>query len=1336
MRSAHTTLFLLVFCLPAASSSAQRIEDFMRLGREDGLTGDEVRSIAQDRNGLVWIGTTRGLNRFDGERFEHYFPDPGDSTSIPHLRVDALLSTRSGRLLIGSQDGLARYDEATNSFRTYPVPRVLPDARVVAHSMHESSDGTVWIGTWENGLLRLDPGSDVPVSVTVTGGIPLTGPRPGTTTVRAVAEDASGCLWIASLRGVACLDPETGRRDLPAWPDATIRTLQQVISFAIHSDERGYLWVASTEGLHRVERTTGRLKTFFADFPDDFRRVRSLATDETGGLWAATGGGLARFGPDRDRFVAYVHDPIRPGSLPDGGISSLFRDASGILWVGTDRQGIALADLEARPLHSVRSVPGDPTSLPPGNVNGIVTTGDGTVWVGTDSGFGTWDPASERFTRRPINGAFRGTTALYIDRRDRLWVASAPVGPCLFDRRSGSCTPWPGWPAGTGAVYAMAETPDGHLWAATYEGLFRYSEGEGRLELFRSDPDDPATLSNSFVLALLPDPSGQLWIGTESGLDRYLYAGGRMERVLRADGRPGSLADGAVGHLSLDGSGRIWIAGHGVRRLDPKSGRVEDLDPLLPEQRTGMPKSLILDHAGRAWIDYDGTVVALSVQDSVVKRFDGLPGRRSLSNPLAAQHRAADGRLYLGFDDGFYVFHPDSVGASPYPVRAVVTGVSRNGVRTAGVLQEGADLSFGPDDRIVAFEFGSTHFGDPFAHRYRFLLEGFDPDWRWSDTGIGTYTALAPGSYRLRVNAVEPGGQIATTETTLHVRVRPAWWATLWFRVLAAIAGIGVVAFVVTLRLRSIVERNRELDRLVAERTDRIAEQSEQLARQAADLLEADAAKSRFFSNVSHELRTPLTLITGYLDDMLESGQPADRSRLQRVHELAERMGLLVGQLLDLARSDAGRLQFAPKRGELTAFVRRVVEHFAVSARSAGIELVLEHDDRELWLDFDPDKIDQVLANLLGNALKFTPTGGSVWLTVSATEDDVLVRVADTGPGIPGESTERIFDRFYQVEDTLTRSKGGLGIGLSLSRDFARLHGGSLTVDSEPGSGSVFTLALPMPTGVPAGEDPPPPTVFFRPDESIAEAPGELRPMVLVVEDEPELRQFLVDLLRGEFRVVAAADGKEAWERLQSLRPDAILSDVMMPGLSGLDLLRAVRQHDELFTVPVVLLTARASLADQLEGLEAEADDFVPKPFNGRLLKRRLLNLVALRHRLRLDPPAHHTTNRPSEDTEFLERVERAVSERIDDPTLQVADVADAVFMSERTFQRRIKDLTGLSAGAHLRLLRLERARALLDARQARSVTAAAQAIGFVNVSHFARAFEQTFGVSPRSFVE
>jgi signal transduction histidine kinase/ligand-binding sensor domain-containing protein/DNA-binding response OmpR family regulator len=1353
-------------------------------GVTDGLPSAGITKVLQSRDGYLWLATFDGLLRFDGHRFEVF-----DSDRVPALgsnRVVEMVEGRDGVLWTRTEQGqVARYSKGVFTSCSRPqqgrVSCGSPQPGAPYYTrIDQDAAGTVWLG---------GPASVFRVSAAGAKDaqeIPGRGLEGG---VQAILLDHAGRLWVGT--GLGVWMRRAGRFERVEMPAGAF----ELIYPSIAEDSAGDVWVATSRGAGRVRDGVLTLETQGWGFLD---------RDSPGGIWIAAEGRLSRWrgGPRGGRIETVVdgqpgNHRLLPGSNvridPRGQVwtawtGSLYRDGvpvlrlpnpldvvtsvtldrEGTVWATTSRSGELHALHPARLAAFTEGLPDPPVVYP------LYEDRDGTILAGGRKFLASLAPGARRFRLREIPGErVLEATAMLRDRAGVLWVGTTPG---LFHLDEG---PGVGGfvPTENGAlqrltIRALHEDARGALWAGTEGGLFRrepVSPG-GRTGRWTR------TLPRQWVRVIRETPDGALWLGTNGG-GLIRFAEGRFTAVTQAEG----LSSDIVRALWLAPDGRLWIGteNRGLSRLDPGSvGRAGGPRIARIGQGQGLYSNgihqIVADGLGNLWMSSNQGIFRArladlnAVADGRKERLetfayterDGMAAREANGSVQDAGLRDRAGRLWFPTQAGVVRVDPREVLRRREPPPVHVEGLRVGEVETP---LAGGDVRLSPSQRSFTFELAAPSFLAPERQEFRYRLVPYDHD--WIDAGTrreASYTKVPPGKYRFEALASGPDGEWSPRPAVVEVEVVPRFFETRWFLLVAFLASAALAAglVVVLVRLREARQRTRQgqLERLVEERTATIGEQAEKLR-------ELDQLKSQFFANVSHELRTPLTLTLGPLRDALEGrfGPLRDdlAGQLGVAERNAQRLLGLVDQLLDTARLDAGRLRLRARQGDLAAFIRQRVEAFLPLAQRREIELSLASAEPvEVW--FDEVQLEKVFDNLISNALKFTSRGGRVQVAVAAPPWSpwVTVSVRDNGPGIPADQLGQVFERFYQVEATSRRRWPGAGIGLALARQLVELHRGSISAESPEGEGACFTVALRrgtdhFPPGLveegPASRERPSSTFLATalldergtptPDADEEPSPEEAdRTTVLVVEDNAEIRAYIRRHLEPDYRVVEAADGIQGLAQARRLVPDLVVSDVMMPGLDGNALFRSLREDPELEFVPVVLLTAKASAENRLQGLREGVDDYLVKPFDPRELKARVDNLIASRKRLlaRFEgaPPRPLRATEvqvTSADESFLARVQATVEERLGDSELTVESLAEALACDRSYLLRRLRALTGETPSGLIRSLRLQRAEQLLKAG-AGTVSEIAYSVGFKSVAHFSNAFHETYGERPSTF--
>lgn len=1350
---------------------------------DDGLPTHTVLALAHDRHGFLWLATNDGLVRFDGIEVEVF--NRNTTEALPVNRFDQIVAGADGRVTFAAaKRHFVQYHERT--FRRFPstpranrvalvegdtiwvggddgLYRVTPDAATpyrpdvipsAVTSLYRDGDGSLWVGTHANGLLRLAP----------DGSLQTYGPTEGLPSpdVLALAGGPGGGLWLMT---PTALVQRTGNTftvratwATPAYDSgallptlhvgaqgkAWMRSPAWLPTLLRHNDHRLRVWSPETHTLTRWQPTTGSaeyVRTVYADaedatwvveqhevastlyrdgerFADVPALVRELHRGPEGNLWLASTNGLYQLRPRPVAALAPRLDDRRPT----------------FYGMAEAADGALLAPV----VNQQRLLRITPTAITSESLRGIFyraifLTSDGTRWLGGDFcryEAGTCPPV----TAGPSGTRLRGVLAALEDEAGRFWVGAQDT---LWQGRADQpAASWVAHPLPVeDRIQRIYETPGGDLLLATRtSGIAQF--------LSPAPPDAPARfqyldeshgLASNHVRDLYQDEDRILWIATgDNGLcrlDRKAHAA-LPDGDLRCLGVADGLPTPSLHRILPDDHGRLWFNSN---------------QGLFWIARTDLD----------AWATGEHRMVSSVVYTEA----DGMPIREGNGGVQNAGLRAQDGTLYFPTMTGLAVIDPARLPSPDAPtpyIRSVRIGSDHQAPTPA--------LTLPPDQRNLALTFTAPAFTKPESVLFEYRLLGFDDAWQMADSRTATYTNLPPGRYRFEVRA-GIGGQWSAATSQPFVR-EAHFWETRLFWVTMGLLGLGLFVYAYwqkqqqAVRLQqAVVARTAELqatNTALRASTDRIAKQAE-------DLQRAATLKTRFLTNISHEFRTPLTLTFGPIDDLLHgqfSSLDEARPHFNRARRNGSRLLRLINQLLDLSQLGAGATRLTPRRDDLAAFLHGVIAPFLSLAERRRIRLDLDLPDAPLPFVFDADAVDKITVNLLSNAFKFTDQGGTITLRLTAGPDAdfAVLEVADTGTGIPAEHQPRLFERFYQVDDGPTRPHEGSGVGLALVKELATLHGGSVEVESVPGEGSRFVVRLAQleadTEAAPAVEEIPqvnvPPVQLAPNDLAASAAEDTAQPVILVAEDNPDMRSYLVAHLTPHYQILEAVDGQEGLTQAQAEVPDLVLTDVMMPRLDGLGLCAALKQDRRTSHIPILMLSAKADVASRITGYETGADAYLPKPFDARELRARVQALLTERTRLwqshratqpqPADAPPLPTDEAPAApalppaEQAFLDELDAHLTTEFSRPDLTLSDIAEALHLSDRQLRRKVTALTGASPSDRLRHLRLAHARDLLRAGT-HTVKQVAFAVGYKNESAFSRAFSQHFGTAPSSLL-
>jgi len=1173
-------LALSLFVMPIVASAAAppASPQFVPIGVADGLPSSLAYKAVQDHDGFLWFGTQDGLARYDGVGFRVFRHDPADPASLATNDISALLVDRDGRLWCGGESsGLNRLESDGKTFKHWMhTPN---DLRTLGSNdlfaIAQDRSGAIWIGTYLGGLNRLEPdGSFLHVDHDAEDPASLR-----SSSVYALHADALDRLWIGSEEGLDVRDAQGRIVHVELPPMAQRPGPPVVMGFLPERD--GSTLVGTRKGLFRVDselRYAGELGNAAPPL-----MVSSLARDADGGLWLGLLNGLARLGPRG--LTRYNTDEAAPGTFPGTRTMDILGDSEGGMWFSVYDGGIAHLPPHWSNFAAFRHVPGDASSLSRARVRALAIDGTRAVWAaGGSDGLDRIDRASgaiERWAER-LRVAGKRINSLAMDGDRRLWVGasgtlrryaldSAVVDEIPVDVARADALP-------QGQIENLVRARDGSLWVNARGGGIARVGGEPPRVLQRYTVADHA-IGDTDVGAIALDAAGVPWIATASGVERL--AEGRFEAVAGGPREP-------IHALAFAPDGSLWLHRLGVLERYGVDGGV-----MLVQQRFDAAKGWPSLQVHALAIAGDGSVWATSPRglwhvdptSNAIRRFDardGLPSQEFMPGALA---QAGDGTLFAGTLGGMVAFDPAALrfDAPPPALRITTVDIQRGGERV--LLDATQPIEWHRGDVNLHVQARALSYANPSSNHYRFRLDGFDRDWVDAENGERTWSQLPAGEYRLRVAATNAAGANAELTQPLDLYVARAPWLTPLAYVLYAFAAV----LVALLALRSYRQRVRRRHALA------LGEERRRAAEQVAE------AKSSFLATMGHEIRTPMTGVLGMSELLLGTTlDERQKGYANAIHQSGQMLLRLVNDSLDIARIDAGKFVLDDQPLDPAALAREVVEFDQPLAQRKGIVLSLQVADNvpeQIW--GDALRIRQILLNLLGNALKFTEHG-SVELSLLRFGDRLRLRVADTGPGMSDAVRTRLFNRFEQAEG-VTRRHGGSGLGLAICRELSALMGGTISVTSVPGEGSVFNVDLPIYEV---------PTVHTRAPALQASA-GALAAMdVLLVEDDATIAEVIVGLLaRLGHRTTHVVNGLAALAELKAGRHEIALVDLDLPGIDGLQLARLLRAGGHL--LPLVAVTARSVGDEEAQIRAAGMDVLLRKPLTSEMLGHAIAAAIA-----------------------------------------------------------------------------------------------------------------------------
>ena len=1295
-------LVLLLFLCPSWLW-AQRC---LMLSVGDGLSSSNVNALYQDSRGDIWIATENGLNRYDGLYIHTYKHDPADPHSLSHNIIRSFAEDGQGRLFVGGEFGVQYYDPATDTFSTQLIDESGEPYTGIVNHMLDIGDGNIWLSG--NELQQLGYGPDGKPSLSL---LRLSIPTRMTGTLR---HDDDGTLWVAR-HG----DGIYRRGTDGSWTHYTPECFEDLF-VTLSNPVEGVIYAADHSGnICHYDKETDR----FIQDDADLKGISILQILNAGDgrvLFCTDGYGVRVLDTATGEWSLFQADtiPCDPATL---NVHSILQDRSGNIWLAAYQRGVIMVPSRNVAFHYIgnRSFVADVIGSMP--VSSLLAEPDGRLWVGTSG--------------------------------DGIYLLDEHLAQLKHFRVEDGCP---------NIVFDLTKDRDGRLWFGSFSrGLWRLDPE--RDQLVHVDDPNKDVRTVELTRSIEQDNNGSLWLGTMGyGLFRYNPAQGSPERIETQN----EFINPRISDLLIRGDNLYVATSKGIFHLDISSSQLSVLHHVLPEVQIyclasdgkslyagtidglaiidpvtfetkmltvadGLPDNAVysieVEQDGPLWISTSSRLVRFNPQSGSIRHSDDDLLVEEFLRKVSAV--GADGRLYFGGTEGITYFNPKEIYVPSSLPQAKIVSFTVLG----HPVPPGDDGYYELDhtEHACTISFTTADFVGISSLRFAYSVDG--KKWTVLERGQTSISLgnLKPGRFQFSVRT--NFGEVDTEPASILVRVHPSRWGSTPAICLYCLLGLLLLGLLVWLFRRAFLGK-KEIERYAREKS-------------------LKEEKLHFFLSLSHEIRSPMTLVKAPLQKLIETDPDPDRQRAYAIiGRNADNVLQILDQTLDLSKIDEGaiKLSFAPVG--LVEYVSSVCELFRPQAEHNGQRLLFRYAcsrDLEVWLD--PSYFNKVVANLLSNALKYTPSGGSVQVTVSASADTASVEVRDSGSGIDKDSLQHIFELFYQSPEAVT----GTGIGLYFAKTITALHHGTIRADNLPdGGGAVFTVTLPLGnvhltdmeiTEKGASADRPVALTVPQltvPDDADKDKTARHKHSVLIVDDNSEIRHWLSTEFSSSYRILEAENGKEAYSMALSEHPDLVVSDVIMPVMDGFDLCEKIRKNPNISSLPIILLTARTLDRDKIEGMEAGADAYITKPFSIEVLKTTMDNLIKGRERLkvtlagpRVDESAIREPEIKTPDDRLLERIVRVVNEHLGEAELTVEQVAAEVGVSRVHLHRKLRELTGETSRDFIRNLRLRKAAEML-AEKKYAISELADAVGFRSTSSFTTAFKTLFGVSPSEYTQ
>ena len=1322
------------------------------------LSNGVIKSLWEEKSGRIWIGTDKGLNLYNpkDESIVYFLSEADNPGSLSNNTISSTIEDKNGILWVGTFYGLnklVKWESGSPSFQRFYNDNT--DSTSISNNrifcLFSDSKDNLWIGTEGGGLCFLS------------------------------AENKNS----GSYKFRRILSTRTNNSELG-----------EAIIYAINEDNNGNIWVGSDNGFSiiNISGTEFSFKHYLPqrDVEDWFteENVYSIVQDENEQIWIATfGGGLFLFDPEKETFKQYKHEINNQQSLSRDYIYSLYSGKNGLLWIATRETGIDRVNLRMQIFSHLRHIPNNSNSLSNNVIKSISEGPNGNFWFGTfGGGLNMYNPKTGEFNafyHNPNNTSSLCSDIVEstcFDHLGRLWIGTTK-GLNMYNPTTNRFQSFVNNHSDHNSIsdaniwYVYPAKDKSGIWIATYDGLDKYDWNENRFYHFKNDSQDESSLSFNFIRAILEDNDNNLWICTwGGGLDQLVLKGtvdlnnARFIHHKHTDDNENSISNDLVNTIFEDSKENLWIGTQGGLNLYNKESGTFQSYFKTNGLSDNVIKGILEDENGKIWVSTQNGLSCFNPNENSFRNYyekDGLQG--NIFN-LSSCIRNSRNELMFGGNSGVSIFNPKEITEQDEFPRVYFTGIKINnqkvqpGDEVNGRTLYDKSLNLDPEielkhnENVVNFEFTAIENIYPEKIEFAYKLEGADKEWNYLpfNNRMVTYTGLKRGKYKFRIKASNINGEWGSNEKALEFKIKPPF-ATTYLAIAIYILILLIIIYFIREQAKTRLNIKRELKKEREAHKRRI---------------ELDQFKLQFFTNISHEFRTPLTLISGPLQKLITGKEKIPENQRENYLNVMNRsvsvLSKLIDQLLDFRKAEKNKMKLRISYSDIGKQLRNLSANFQDFADQKNLDFSLElyHDSIHYW--YDQDNVEKIYYNLLSNAFKFTPVGGKIKISLKnkgevdlppnvqnrLKEDFFCLIVEDSGIGISEKNKQYIFERFSQI-DSGKINLSGTGIGLSFTKFMVELHRGFIHLESTKGIGSQFYIWLPAVEKFFNEEE------FFNekvdtetilnsansfplpllPDEQYSgeyNSTSSKERTLLIVEDYTDLRKFLIEIFRNKYNVLEASNGREGIEKVHKHGPDLIITDVMMPEVDGLELTKSIKKNLSTNHIPIIMLTARNTMDNEIKGLETGADYYISKPFNVDQLQLVVKNIIDNRKKLHnkyagLQMPEPKEIEVVSVDEKFMTKVADTIEKNISEPEFSVEKLALETSLSTVHLYRKLKALTGMTPNEFIRSFRMKRAIQLLEQKKL-MISEVAYAVGFNDPKYFRKCFKKAFGVSPSEY--
>lgn len=1313
------SLLIILTCLSAHCANAYYFRSYQI---EDGLSHNSVWAVMQDKEGFMWFGTNDGLNRFDGKSFKVFKKNENDSLSIGNNFIHCLKEDSQGRFLVGTKNGLYQYNKTTETFSTISLK---PSGEVSINDIYESPNGEIWVACHGQGIYLLN--KDLSVKKHYESNDTTRLPN---NFIWTIIQDYVGNIWLGTVGdGLVLFDTQQER--FIKMSDEQDFDIQDPIINTLFCDADYNLWIGTaTSGLYRYNYRTGKTYNYMNKEAFNIKSIIEFSENE---LIMGCDKGLVIFNRDTETFRMLNNEF---DNMTDNSIFALTKDKEGAFWIGTYFGGVNYFSPTINTFAYYYNTSN--TSAKKSIISSFAEDDNGKLWVGSyNNGLALFNPAKGQFEPTDVQVGYHDVQDLYYD-NGYLYISLYGQGICVLNTNTLQIkrlnqSEYLNKHI-SNFVTTIFKSQDGMFLFASEEGVSLYDPIQQQAKKIEK-------LNGYAIKDIIEDYNGAKWFAAHThGLFR-LNADETWSSYSYIPGEPSSLPSNHINCIFQDSKFRIWAGTEdaGLLLFDAQ----ENCFKQLFNENNGLPSNIIYaiqnDTEGNLWITTGRGLCKITHDLQNIESIGYIDDVQRIRYNPKASIRLSDNQLFFGGTNGFIAFYPQAIKHNEQKPNLVITRFHvPNTIHSTKNNTNEQYFETGKENKIILerknstfnIEFVALSYLAPNENQYAYMLEGFDTDWTYTTNNKAYYMNIPPGEYVFKVKGSN-NDNVWSDLHQINIKVKPPFLLSIGMIFLYVLLLIGIIALILHRYQKRIAQENREqIYRYTVEKEKEIYQ-----------------AKINFFTNIAHEIRTPLSLITAPLENILNSGDgnAKTKNNLDIIKVNTNRLLDLINQLLDFRKMEENMFCFRFQYQDVIGIVKKVYKQYYPNAQLKGLELKLSAEQEHIFSLVDAEAIYKIISNLVSNAIKYA--GKFILIKAKEENGQIIISVEDDGKGIPDIYHDKIFDPFFQVQDNENGAKTGSGLGLSLSKSLAEKHQGTLQVTNAENHGCIFTLVLPV-KGMAEQQSATNPEAALieekaeeNPTEQNTNLQGETKARLLIVEDNTDLREFLIDSLSDDFYVTGAENGVKALQIIEQENVDVIISDIMMPEMDGLELCDKIKGNVAYSHLPLILLSAKTDTPTKIDSLNRGADVYLEKPFSFEQLKAQINSIIENRNNIRnnfIKSPLiyfkQHTAGHNNNNAEFIEKLNAHIVENMSDERFTIDNLSESFYMSRSNFHKKIKNITGLTPNDYIKLIRLNQSAQLLASGKYK-INEVCYMVGFNTPSYFSKCFYEHFGKLPKDFV-